>query len=396
MPKTARLSEALFLLFIAVLSAPACSKNKADQQMKKTPVPVTAGSATLMTIPVQIRSIGNVEAYSTVAIKAQVGGQLSKVHFREGQDVKKGDLLFTIDPRPYETQIRQYEAVLARDRAQMEHAREEARRYEELVKKGYVARDQYEQFRTNALALEATVSADRELLENARLQLAYCFITAPVSGRTGSLLANEGNLIKANADTSMVVIHQIQPVYVTFSVPEKNLSDIRKRMQSGGLGVTVALPSQGQYQEKGLLTFIENTVDLTTGSIKLKGTFENRDKKLWPGQFVNTTLTLAEIPRAVVVPSAAVQTGQQGQYLFVIKEDTAELRQVSAGVTYEGFTLIEKGVADGEQVVTDGQMRIAPGAKIEIRKPARPEAAAPGPAAKTAEPAPAAKEKIKP
>jgi multidrug efflux system membrane fusion protein len=366
MSRANRLLIPLVLIFLAITPFMACSKKK-QEPPKKLPVPVTVSSASTKTVPLQLRAIGTVEPYTTVSIKAQAGGQLARVHFREGQDIKKGDLLFTIDPRPFEAQIRQYEAVLAKDRAQMENAREEARRYEELVKKGYVARDQYEQFKTNALALEATVNADKAVLENAKLQLGYCYIYAPVSGRTGSLMANEGNLIKANADTSMVVIHQIQPVYVTFSVPEKNLSEIRTRMQTGGLSVAVSLSAGEVYPETGKLTFIENTVDLSTGTIKLKATFTNRDKKLWPGQYVNATLTLANIANAVVVPSQAVQTGQQGQYLFVVKEDTAELRQVTAGLTHEGMTVIEKGLTNGEQVVLDGQMRLIQGAKVEIR-----------------------------
>jgi multidrug efflux system membrane fusion protein len=388
----------LFVLLLNLISVTACTKKKAEPQ-KKPPVPVTAGTASVKSIPVHIKAIGTVEPYATVSVKAQVGGLLAKVHFREGQDVSKGDLLFTIDPRPFEAQIRQYEAVLAKDKALLDNAREEARRYGELVKKGYVARDQYEQFKTNELALEATVNADRAVLENARLQLGYCFIYAPVSGRTGSLIVNEGNLIKANADTAMVVINQIQPVYVSFSVPEKNLSEIRRRMLAGSLGLTVRMSEGENYPEPGKLAFIENTVDLSTGTIKLKGSFANKEKKLWPGQYVNTTLTLAELPNAVVVPSQAIQTGQQGQYVFVVKGDTVELRQVNAGPSFEGMTVIEKGVASGEQVITDGQMRLVPGAKIEILsvgKPATGTAAVAAPAAGPAQAAPAQKGDRKP
>lgn len=373
----------LFVLFLSLISFTACTK-KTPEPPKKPPVPVTAGIASVKSVPVQIKAIGTVEPYTIVSVKAQVGGLLAKVHFREGQNVSKGSLLFTIDPRPYEAQIRQYEAVLAKDKALLDNAREETRRYDELAKKGYVARDQYEQFRTNELALEATVNADKAVLENARLQLAYCFIYAPVSGRTGSLIVNEGNLIKANADTAMVVINQIQPVYVAFSVPEKNLPDVRKRMLAGSLGVTVSLSAGENYPETGKLTFIENTVDLATGTIRLKGSFANRENKLWPGQYVNATLTLAELSNAVVVPSQAVQTGQQGQYVFVVKGDTVELRQVSTGPVFEGMTVIEKGITAGEQVITDGQMRLVPGAKIEIRTAGKP---ATGPAAPAAAPA---------
>lgn len=384
MSYTTRVVLLLFVLFLCLISFTACTKKK-PEPLQKPAVPVTAGTASVKSVPVQIKAIGTVEPYATVAIKAQAGGVLAKVHFREGQDVSKGDLLFTIDPRPYQAQIRQYEAVLTKDKALLDNAREEALRYGELVKKGYVARDQYEQYRTNELALEATVNADRAVLENARLQLAYCFIYSPVSGRTGSLIVNEGNLIKANADTAMVVINQIQPVYVAFSVPEKNLPDIRSRMLAGSLGVAVSLSAGEKYPETGKLTFIENTVDLATGTIRLKGSFANREKKLWPGQYVNATLTLSELSNAIVVPSQAIQTGQQGQYIFVVKGDTVELRQVNTGPAFEGVTVIEKGVAAGEQVITDGQMRLVPGAKIEIRTPGIPAAGGAAPAAAPAQ-----------
>jgi len=356
----------LTLLLIAAFAFTACSK-KMPEPPKKPAVPVTVGDAIVRAVPLQIRAIGTVEPYSTVAIKAQVGGVLSKVHFREGQDVNKRDLLFSIDPRPFEALIRQYEAMLAKDKAQLDNAREQAGRYAELAKKGYVARDQYEQFRTNELALEAAVNADRAVLENAKLQLGYCYIYSPVSGRTGSLIVNEGNLIKANADTAMVVINQIQPVYVSFSVPETNLAEIRKRMQAGVLKVAARLTAGDPLSETGKLTFVENTVDLSTGMIKLKAVFENRDRKLWPGQYVNATLTLAEVPNAVVVPSQALQTGQQGQFVFVVRGDEAELRPVTAGVVVEDMTVIEKGLTAGERVVTDGQVRLVSGAKIEIK-----------------------------
>ncbi|MBI5640093.1 MAG: efflux RND transporter periplasmic adaptor subunit [Nitrospirae bacterium] len=347
----------------------ACSKGKSAQVPRKPAVPVTVEPVTEKAVPVQLTAIGNVEAIATIQVRSQAGGILQKVHFKEGQDVAKGALLFTIDPRPYEAQVKQAEANLARDRAQMENAFEEARRYEELVKKGYVAREQYERFRTNAIAYEATVNADRAMLENARLQLKYCYIYAPVSGRTGSLLADEGNLIKANADSAMVVINQIQPIYVTFSVPEQKLSHIKKQMAEGRLKVGAFLSREDRTPAEGLLTFVDNAVDLATGTIRLKGTFPNTDRRLWPGQFVNTVLTLRTISNATVVPSQAVQTGQQGQFVFTVKPDsTVELRPVITGLSHEGFTLIEKGLQPGEKVVTDGQMRLVPGAKIEIKE----------------------------
>jgi multidrug efflux system membrane fusion protein len=316
---------------------------------------------------VQIRAIGNVEAYSTVGIKSQVGGTLMSVHFKEGQDVNKGDLLFTIDPRPYEAALKQAEANLAKDNAQLENARVGVRRYAELVKKGYVAQEQYDQIRTNSEALEATVNADKAAVENAQLQLRYCYIYSPLTGRTGSLISYEGNLIKANADSSMVVINQIQPIYVSFSLPEKNLSGIKQYMAEGKINVEAFVSQENEKPENGILTFVDNAIDAATGTIKLKATFDNRDRVLWPGQFVAIKITLSTIHDAVVVPSQAVQTGQQGQFVFVVKEGSAELRPVTAGIIYEDTVIIEKGLSPGEQVVTDGQMRLMPGAKVEVK-----------------------------
>jgi multidrug efflux system membrane fusion protein len=349
-----------------LLFLPACSNDKSKQPLTAPPVPVTIGEVTQKPVPVQISAIGNVEAYSTVGIKSQVGGTLMRVHFKEGQDVNKGDLLFTIDPRSYEAALKQAEANLAKDNAHLENARVEVRRYADLVKKGYVAQEQYDQILTNSAALDATVNADRAAVDNARLQLGYCSINAPVSGRTGSLISYEGNLIKANADTDMVVINQIRPVYVNFSVPEHILPEIRKHMALGKVAVE-AFITNNEKPEEGRLAFIDNTVDPATGMIALKATFDNRERKLWPGQFVNVQITLTTIQDAVVAPSQAVQTGQQGQYVFVIKEGSAELRPVKPGITYKGMTVIENGLSPGERVVTDGQLRLMPGAKVEIK-----------------------------
>jgi multidrug efflux system membrane fusion protein len=345
-----------------------CSNGNSAIPPKRPAVAVTVGTVVQKTAPVQLTAIGNVEAVSTIQVKSQIGGVLQKAHFKEGQDVAKGALLFTIDPRPYEAQVKQAEANLAKDKAQMENARKDASRYEELVKKGYVAREQYEQYSTNATALAATVAADQALLDNARLQLKYCYIYSPISGRTGSLIANEGNLIKANADTAMVTINQIQPIYVTFSVPEQYLSEIKEYMAAGELKVEAYISKEDRVPEQGLLTFIDNAVDLSTGTIKLKATFPNSHRRLWPGQFVSAVLTLTSRPNALMVPTAAVQTGQDGQFVFVVKNDsTVESRPVNAGMAVNDETVIEKGLRAGETVVTDGQLQLVPGAKIEIK-----------------------------
>lgn len=360
----------VFLFIISILVAGflgACEKKSPPP--KKEAVPVLAAAVIRKTVPVQLRAIGNVEAYATVGVKAQIGGELARVHFREGQDVKKGDLLFTIDPRPYEAALKQAEANLAKDAAQMENARVEARRYEELVKKGFVAQEQYDQKRTTADALEATVNADKALVENARLQLKYCYIYSPIAGRTGYLQSNQGNLIKANADNPMVTINQIQPIYVTFSVPEQNLSELKKYMSIGKIKVQAVIAAEEAHPEEGVLTFVDNAVDVATGTIKLKATFPNSEKKLWPGQFVNVVLTLTTIPDAVVAPSQAIQSGQQGQFVFVVKADyTVESRPVTTGITYNAETVVTGNLKAGDMVVTDGQMMLFPGAKVEIKR----------------------------
>jgi multidrug efflux system membrane fusion protein len=355
----------LALLLTAVISA--CSAK--PQPPQKPPVPVTAAEAVQKTVPVQLKTIGNVEAYSTVSVKSQIGGVLTHVHFREGQDVNKGALLFTIDPRPYEAVLKQAEANLTKDIAQLENAREEVRRYAELVKKGYVAQQQYDQIRTNAAAFEATVNADKAVVENAHLQLKYCYIYSPLTGRTGALMANEGNLIKATADNAMVVINQIQPIYVTFSVPEQYLPEIKKYMSGGKIKVQAFITKGEDNPEEGTLTFVDNSVDLATGTIKLKATFANKARRLWPGQFVDAVMTLTTQPDAIVVASSAIQTGQNGQYVFIIKDDlTVESRPVEVGRTLNSETVIDKGLQAGEKVVTDGQLRLVPGAKIQIKE----------------------------
>ncbi len=345
-----------------------CSKKSGPPL--RPPVPVTAVAVVQKTVPVQIRAIGNVEAYSTISVKSQIEGVLTRIHFEEGQDVNKGDLLFTIDPRPYEAALKQAEANLAKDTAQLENARVEVNRYAELVKKGYVAQEQYDQIRTNAEALGATVNADKAMVENARLQLKYCFIYSPITGRTGNLVSNQGNLIKANADNPMVTINQIQPIFVTFSVPEQYLNNIKKYMPARKLNVEafISKAKEDVMPEQGVLTFIDNAVDMATGTIKLKGTFTNKGKRLWPGQFVDVLLTLTMQPNAIVIPSQAVQAGQSGVYVFVVKSDlTVESRPVVVARSLDGESVIEKGLQPGEKVVTDGQLRLVPGVKVEIK-----------------------------
>ncbi|HYA86254.1 MAG TPA: efflux RND transporter periplasmic adaptor subunit [Nitrospirota bacterium] len=344
-----------------------CAGKKAELP-KQQAVPITAATVIQKTVPVQIRAIGNVEAYSTVGVRVQIGGELLRVHFKEGQDVSRGELLFTIDPRPYEAALKQAEANLAKDTAQLENAKVDVGRYADLVKKGYVAQQQFDQVNTNFATLEATVNADTAMVENARLQLKYCYIYSPITGRTGGLVVNQGNLIKANADNPIVTINQIQPIYVTFSVPEQFLAEIKKYMAMEKVKVQAVVGSDESRPEEGVLTFVDNAVDITTGMIKLKATFTNAARRLWPGQFVNAIVTLTSQPNAIVAPAAAVQTGQNGQYVFLIKSDlTVESRPVVVSRTLSNEAIIEKGLQAGEKVVTDGQLRLVPGAMVEIR-----------------------------
>jgi multidrug efflux system membrane fusion protein len=363
-----RLLSGIYIIVVLLLSlfSSACSDSRAKQSMQRV-VPVKIGEVLQQNVPVQINAIGNVEAYNTVSVKALVGGEVTAVHFREGQDVKKGNLLFQIDPRPYDAALKQAEGALARDVAQAKNAEEQAKRYEILVQKDYVSRDQYDQLRANADALAAAVQADKANVENSRLQLAYCTIRSPIDGRVGSVLINKGNVIKAN-DLTMVTINKIAPIYVTFSVPEQNLSDIKKYMAGGSLKVEAIIPGDEKRPAQGVLTFVNNAVDTTTGTIQLKGTFENKDRRLWPGQFVNVALTLLTQRNAVVMPSAALQAGQQGQYVFVVKPDfTVESRPVTVARTYGDLAVVSQGVQSGEKVVTDGQLQLIPGAHVEIK-----------------------------
>jgi multidrug efflux system membrane fusion protein len=352
---------------IALLAATTACGSKKEQGPPRA-VPVLADTVLEKTVPVEIHVIGNCEAYSTVSVKSMVAGEIRRVHFTEGQDVAKGDLLFTIDPRPFEAALKQAQANLERDKVQAENAKANFQRYEVLMAKQAVPRQQYDQFRTTAEAAEATVRLDEAAVENAKVMLSYCFIRSPIDGRTGNLLITRGNVIKAN-DVPLITINQIKPIYVAFSVPEQNLAEIKKYRAAGkSLKVTAFLPNDASGPEQGVLTFIDNTVDKTTGTIMLKGTFPNKRRRLWPGQFVNVGLTLTTQPHAVVCPSQAVQTGQQGSYVFVIKPDlTVEPRPVVVNRTINTETIIDKGLKAGERVVTDGQLQLFPGAKVEIK-----------------------------
>ncbi len=357
---------------VALVAALAAALGGCTREQSAAPAPpaapVVVTQATQETVPVEVAAIANVEAYTTVSVKARVGGQLLEVHFREGDDVKQGQLLFTLDPRPFEANLHQADANLARDLAQLENARAQFRRYEKLLQEGVTSQEQFDQVRTSADALEAAVRADKAEVERARLFLSYCTITSPIDGRTGNLIIHAGNLIKADDDTPLVVINQINPIYVSFTLPEQHLAEVKKYMARGKLAVEATLPDDTAPPERGTVSFVDNAVDTTTGTIRLKAVFPNASRRLWPGQFVNVALRLTERPNSVVVPSAAIQTGQSGSYVFVVKADqTVDLRPVTPGITTNGRTVIEQGVNPGETVVTDGQLRLIPGAKVTIK-----------------------------
>ena len=335
-------------------------------------VPVMVVTAVQKSVPVQLRAVGNVEPFNTVSVKSQVTGVLQQAHFKEGQDVKKGQLLFTIDPRPLEAALKQAEANLARDSAQLRNMREQLKRYAELVEKQYVSREQFDQIKTNADAAESVVDSDKAAVDNAKVQLSYCYIYSPIDGRVGSLLVNEGNLVRVNDGTPLVVINQVNPINVTFSVPEVSLADLRRHMGKGQLQVDASFAPEEGRPEHGKLEFVDNAVDRATGTVKLKAVFSNAERRLWPGQFVNVALTLATEAGVVVIPSEAVQVGQDGQHVFVVKQDRrVEVRPVTLGRTTEGEAIITKGLSAGEQVVREGQFLLGAGSLIEIKDPTK-------------------------
>jgi len=421
------------LLLVAAAGLWACSNEKSGQAQAKGAagregVPVTIDTAVSKPVPVQIRAIGTVQAYASVTLKSQLDGEVARIHFSEGQEVKKGDLLFTLDQRPLEATLRQIEANLARDtaqleqteavvaqtmaaekqaeanlardRAQLENALSQARRYKGLIDEGAISKELYDQVRTNATALEATIEADKAavtstrasiraaqatvenikavikadqaMVENARVQLSYTTIRAPMDARAGNLLVRVGSAVKARDDTAqMLVLNQIQPIYVSFSTPEQYLRDIKRFLAAGTLRVQASPRGPDDSPASGELSFVNNTVDPGTGMIQLKATFPNREDTLWPGQFVNVVLTLTTQPDAVVIPSQAIQTGQQGQYVYVLRPDsTVESRPVTVGRRIGGETVIEKGVAPGDKVVTDGQLRLVSGTRVQVKNAA--------------------------
>ena len=419
----------LLLVGLTFLSACAVSdaKSTKPEAGNKRSVPVVVAPVTQKTIPIEVQGTGTAQAYSTVSVNSQIGGQLTNVYFRAGQDVKKGDLLFTIDSRPLQAalkqaeanrgkdiallqqaqakvaqaiaQVNQAKANVAKDQAQAKNNNVQAQRYRDLLSQGAVSQAQAEQFETSAATQQATVTADQNAvanavaavgaanadvaniqaalsadaaaIDNAKIQLSYSSIYSPIEGRTGNLKVDQGNLVKANDTNPLVVISQIRPINVNFSIPQSLLPDLKKYMDGGRkLEVDAVIPKDQGRPERGELTFVDSGVDPTTGTIQLKATFANPQERLTPGQFLNVVLKLAEEPNAITVPKQALQQGQKGQYVFVVKPDkTVEVRQVTAGNTVGSETVIKQGLKPGEQVVTDGQFNLVPGARVEVKQP---------------------------
>jgi membrane fusion protein, multidrug efflux system len=365
---------------IAIVAA-GCSSEK-SQRGGPPAVPVLAGDALTADVPVIVRTIGTVEPLNSVSVTSRVSGQILRVGFREGQDVQAGAVLFEIDPAQYQAALDQAEANLERDQAKLTSAEADVVRYTDLFKGGYVTQQEYDSVVATGAAAKATVAADRAAVTSARLALDYCTVRAPIAGRTGNLLVKQGNMVAAASGATLVTINQIAPIYVRFSLPEQRLAEVLRYSQAGALAVEASLPVDSAGVYEGELTFIDNTVDAATGTVLLKATFPNEAHALWPGQFVQVALVLTTLKGVTVIPASAVQTSQQGDYVYVIKPDgTAEQRSVVQGEKMDDTVVILKGVASGEKVVTDGQLRLTPGAKIAIKSSLAPSGAAPGGAA---------------
>jgi len=331
-------------------------------------IPVAVGTVIQKAMPIEITVIGAAEPLTSVAIRAQTTGQLTGVNFTEGDEVTAGQTLFTLDRRPLEAALLQAQANLDRDMAQAANAVQQAKRYDDLAQRGIATREQVDTSRTAVTALNATVDADKAAVENAKVQLEYATILAPITGRTGVLMVHEGNLVRANDQTALVVINQVAPISVSFAIPEARLPELKKYMAGGALRVTANAPNDDASPAVGRITFVDNSVDQTTGTIRIKGTFPNADRRLWPGQYVNVVVTLSTDPKAIVVPSVAVQEGQQGPYVFVVNaEQKVDLRPVTVGRATATETVIASGLKPGETVVTDGHLRLVPGSHITVK-----------------------------
>ena len=356
---------AIRLVAFAALAS-GCAKQQAAPPARPA-TRVTVAQVIQKTMPVEVTAVGNVEAISTISIRAQVAGEVQNIHFKEGDFVKKGQVLLTIDPRPYEAALAQAKAALARDKATGKYNRAQAERYKTLFDQGVIPAEQVDSVTSAADASDAVVNADEAAVKTAELNLEYCTIASPIDGRTGTVMVKAGNLVKV-ADVPIVVINQVNPIYVNFTVPQQYWPDIKEDIERRALHVTVTIPQNSGRPVEGTLTFVDNIVDSTTGTIHLRGTFENSLNRLWPGLYVNVLLTLSQQPNATVVPAQSIVTTQQGSYVYVVKaNNTVEQRTVLPNRTIDNDTVIDKGLKPGEVIVTDGQVNLVPGAKIEAK-----------------------------
>lgn len=348
-----------------------CSDNGAAQQAKtKTAaaVPVTTAPVVRKTMPVKLQAIGNVEPSTTVVVKSRMDGQITAVHLQDGSDVTKGQLLFELDARALEATLRQMQAAVQRDRALVANNEGKERRYAELLQQGFISPDAYNQIKTDLEAARATAGANEAAMESARVQLSYTRIVSPITGRAGKVMIQLGNVVKANDTLPLVTLNAVAPIYVSFAVPEQNLPMIRAFLAKGALAVRATPTGETHAESQGQLTFIDNAVDQQTGTIRLRATFPNRDNVLWPGQFANVTVTLDQQDNAIVIPADALQTGPKGPFVYVIKPDSsAEMRTVKVDRTDGADAVIAEGLKDGEMVVTSGQIRLTPGAKVQLK-----------------------------
>jgi membrane fusion protein, multidrug efflux system len=360
----------LLLITVAMASLTACGKKdqaQAANASARPAAPVVVAVAEQRDVPVQLSAIGNVESYQTVQIRSQVNGQIQSIFFKEGQDVHKGQLLFQLDKKPFQADLEKAQGMLQHDEAQAANSRLQAERYNVLEMQGVASKEQADQVRAQAKADASAVYADKAAVDAAKVQLQYTDIKAPIDARTGALLMNVGNLVKANDTPFLVQLNQVTPIYATFSIPENQLDAVRK-FAAGNLKVLAFPKGQNTNPAEGKLTFIDNGVDMQTGTVKLKATFANKDRRLWPGQYVDVVLNLSTRKQAVLVPTKAIQTGQQGQYVYVVTpQSTAESRNVETSGTYQNSTVIAGGVSAGEKVVVDGQLRVAPNAKVLVQ-----------------------------
>lgn len=353
------------LLSIVFLLLCACGSDSKGSKGDKT-VPVVAAKAEVRVVPSVIRAVGNLDPLATVDVRSRVGGMILEQNVRDGQDVKEGDVLFQIDPRPFELAVQEARARLERDRAQLANAQSGLRRYSQLKKQHVVAEGQYDDSYAAAKTLEGTIKLDQATLDRALLDLEYATIRAPIPGRVGNVLLNKGNLVEANDDDPLVTINQIRPILVTFSIPEAQLPAVQDRMNQGTLQAQAFVQGDEKRPEEGELYSVDNAVDRDTGSIRLKALFPNDGGRLWPGQFVRVVLHLGE-RRGVLVPSGAVLDGIKGPYVYVVRDDsTVEPIAVSVGAVFDRFTLLTEGLAGGELVIAEGQLRLEPGTKVNV------------------------------